>query len=333
LFVVWEDHRDGNYEIYFKRSTNNGSTWEADTRLTNGQNYSVLASVVNSGLNVYTVWFDRRDGNDEIYFKQSSDNGISWGSEIRLTNDIAFSGVPLLSVCDSSLHLVWRDDRDGNNEIYYKRSMDNGLTWSADYRITNNTGFSDQPSIVVSDSIIHVAWYDDYIGNYEIYYKRSIDNGFTWETEIRLTNNSFISFFPSLAVAGSAVYVVWSDERDGNSEIYFKKNPTGNLISSTSVQNSSNGELIPRVYILEQNYPNPFNPSTVIEFSLPEDVSNVKLSIYNMLGEKVAELVNTSLTAGKYSYTWNAQNIATGMYIYELRTEKFVSVEKMMLLK
>ena len=93
------------------------------------------------------------------------------------------------------------------------------------------------------------------------------------------------------------------------------------------------GELIPAVYALEQNYPNPFNPSTVIEFSLPEDVGNVKLSIYNALGEKVAELVNTALTAGKYQYQWNAQNVATGMYIYELRTDKFVSVKKMILMK
>jgi hypothetical protein len=93
------------------------------------------------------------------------------------------------------------------------------------------------------------------------------------------------------------------------------------------------GETIPTVYSLEQNYPNPFNPSTVIEFSLPEDVSNVKLSVYNALGEKVAELVNSSLAAGRYSYQWNAKNVATGMYIYELRTDKFVSVKKMLLLK
>jgi len=93
------------------------------------------------------------------------------------------------------------------------------------------------------------------------------------------------------------------------------------------------GELIPAKYSLEQNYPNPFNPSTVIEFSLPEDVANVKLSIYDALGEKVVELVNTSLTAGKYQYQWNAQNVATGMYIYELRAEKFVTIKKMILIK
>ncbi len=93
------------------------------------------------------------------------------------------------------------------------------------------------------------------------------------------------------------------------------------------------GELIPDIYALEQNYPNPFNPSTTIEFSIPEDVSNVRLTIYNALGERVVELVNNSLLAGKYSYQWNARNVASGMYIYELRTDKFVSIKKMVLLK
>jgi len=51
------------------------------------------------------------------------------------------------------------------------------------------------------------------------------------------------------------------------------------------------------------------------------------------LGEKVAELVNTALVAGKYSYQWNAQNVATGMYIYELRTGNFVAIRKMLLIK
>jgi len=91
-------------------------------------------------------------------------------------------------------------------------------------------------------------------------------------------------------------------------------------------------EMIPDVYALEQNYPNPFNPSTTIEFSLPE-VSNVQLTIYDILGQKVAQLVNTSLQAGRYSYQWDARNVSTGMYIYELRTDQFVSIKKMILLK
>ncbi|MBP9056352.1 MAG: T9SS type A sorting domain-containing protein, partial [Saprospiraceae bacterium] len=93
------------------------------------------------------------------------------------------------------------------------------------------------------------------------------------------------------------------------------------------------GEIVPDKYALEQNYPNPFNPSTKIEFSIPEDVNNVTLTIFNALGQRVAELVNSKLEAGKYSYVWNASDVATGLYIYELRTDKFVSVKKMIFMK
>ena len=86
-------------------------------------------------------------------------------------------------------------------------------------------------------------------------------------------------------------------------------------------------------YLLKQNYPNPFNPGTVIEFSLPEDASNVRLSIFNVLGEKVTELVNSALQSGKYRFQWNAQNESAGIYFYELRADNFVSIKKMNLLK
>ncbi len=92
-------------------------------------------------------------------------------------------------------------------------------------------------------------------------------------------------------------------------------------------------DIIPDKYALEQNYPNPFNPSTVIEFSIPDNAKNVKLTIYNALGERVAELINGSFEPGVYRYQWDAVNFASGLYIYELRTDKFVSVKKMMLMK
>ena len=92
------------------------------------------------------------------------------------------------------------------------------------------------------------------------------------------------------------------------------------------------GESAPTEYALEQNYPNPFNPTTTIKFSMPE-AANVTLTIYNMLGQKVTELVNGKLETGRYTYEWNARNVASGMYIYELRTDKFVSIKKMLLLK
>ncbi len=83
---------------------------------------------------------------------------------------------------------------------------------------------------------------------------------------------------------------------------------------------------------LSQNYPNPFNPSTQISFSLPQQ-STVQLKVYNTLGQLVATLVNGALPAGLHSVTFDARNLASGMYIYRLSAGNFTSVKKMMLLK
>ncbi|QQS35315.1 MAG: T9SS type A sorting domain-containing protein [Ignavibacteriales bacterium] len=117
---------------------------------------------------------------------------------------------------------------------------------------------------------------------------------------------------------------VKADVKDGSS--YVLDN------SSINVLKISSDKVVPVEYALEQNYPNPFNPSTTIKFSVPE-ISNVKLTVYNALGQKVAELVNNTLEAGSYSYSWDASNVASGLYFYELNTNNFSSVKKMMLVK
>lgn len=89
---------------------------------------------------------------------------------------------------------------------------------------------------------------------------------------------------------------------------------------------------VPSDYSLKQNYPNPFNPSTSIEYSLPER-SNVKLTVYNVLGTKVAELYNGIKEAGNYKVPFDASNLSSGLYIYELKTNKFTQSRKMLLLK
>ncbi len=88
----------------------------------------------------------------------------------------------------------------------------------------------------------------------------------------------------------------------------------------------------PLEFELKQNYPNPFNPSTVIEFAVPVN-GHVNLEIYDINGRKVQELVNESLAAGSYSATFNASNLASGLYIYRLRTGANVLTRKMTLIK
>lgn len=91
-------------------------------------------------------------------------------------------------------------------------------------------------------------------------------------------------------------------------------------------------EQLPEGYSLEQNYPNPFNPSTKINYKIAT-ASNVKLNIYNILGQKVATLVNQFMNAGAYSVDFNASHLASGVYIYKLEAGDFSVNKKMMLLK
>jgi len=89
---------------------------------------------------------------------------------------------------------------------------------------------------------------------------------------------------------------------------------------------------MPKVYTLEQNYPNPFNPSTTISYSLPE-ASHVTLKVFNLLGQEVVTLLDHMQSAGSYKAVFDASRFATGVYFYQLKTDNFVSVKKMLLMK
>ncbi len=109
-----------------------------------------------------------------------------------------------------------------------------------------------------------------------------------------------------------------------------------NFLSLTKAVEAVSSELdyeTPARYSLEQNYPNPFNPSTNINFAIPQ-ASKVTLTVYDMLGRKVATLIDgEQLNAANHSVRFNASALASGMYIYRIEAGNFVSTRKMMLIK
>jgi hypothetical protein len=90
--------------------------------------------------------------------------------------------------------------------------------------------------------------------------------------------------------------------------------------------------LVPDEFALNQNYPNPFNPSTSIKYSVPQ-ASLVTIKIYDVIGNEVQTLVNNKQDAGVYEVTFNAGNLASGMYFYKMQTDNFTQVKKMILIK
>lgn len=223
VHVVWHDNRDGNTEIYYKRSTDNGATWEADTRLTDDASWSERPSVAVIDSIIHVAWYDGRVGPPRIYYKRSLDNGLTWGSDISLTPTAGVGYHPSVAVCDSLVHVAWTDMSAGP-QIYYTRSLDNGTTWEAERNITPAAppAGKNLASIAVADSIVHVTWMDTRVGP-QIYYTRSLDHGVTWETDRNIT--PVPSQFASVAASDSIVHVVYADFRFGNDipKIYYTR--------------------------------------------------------------------------------------------------------------
>jgi hypothetical protein len=236
------DLRDGNFDIYYKHSSDGGASWGTDTRLTNDPGDSEYPTVAAAGSLVVVVWHDNRDNNPEIYCKRSTDGGATWSTDLRLTNNVAASNFPGVTVSGSTVHVVWMDFRDNNTEIYYKNSNDAGLTWGPDTRLTNSAAVSQYPVIASSGASVHIAWFDGRDGNYEIYYKHTSDGGANWTSDTRLTFNSADSWFPTISVSGSAVHIAWYDLRDVNQEIYYKRSTDDGATWGSDVRLTSNSQ-------------------------------------------------------------------------------------------
>jgi hypothetical protein len=225
LHVVWEDSTPGNYEIYYRKSTDGGTTWMPSQRLTwtslSSQNPAIAADSLGR---LHVVWYDATPWNYEVFYKKSTDGGTTWMPSQRLTWNSGYSLRPAIAIDSSgNLHMVLYDSAPGNGEVYYKKSANGGFTWMPSQRLTWTSGESIDPDIAADSSgNLHVVWSDDASDSNdgEIYYRKSPDGGSTWMTGQRLSWASFWCGDPAIAVDSSGnLHVVW----DGGKEIYYKK--------------------------------------------------------------------------------------------------------------
>jgi hypothetical protein len=171
--------------------------------------------------------------------------------------------------------------------------------------------------------------------NYRIYKKITSELGFQYLNST--TNSSYEDPTETYPYPGGqgTTHTIWYYVKavDINSNLSDASNTVATNVSGASPEKIGHpiGNIIEK-YSLEQNYPNPFNPLTTIRYTLPE-AGEVRLTIYNILGEEVAALVSGFKDAGMHTVDFDASQFNSGLYIYKLEAGRFIQVKKMILLK
>ena len=329
-------------------STDNGSSWNA---VNNGLTTTNIGAVAASGTSVFA-------GTSSGIFR-TTDNGLNWtASNTGLTN----TSVNTFEVIGGYVFVG-----TSNGGVF--RSSDDGATWAADSvglpalnvavllaqgsnlyaGLSSGVWSMSLHSILpplaptglfVTDSssaTITIKWQknnDPDFLRYRIYQGTTPDP----TTKVDSTTGGAVDtskIFAGLTNGTRYYFRVTAVDSAENESDY------SNEVNAAPQEPSGVEELVgemPRDFSLTQNYPNPFNPSTTIRYALPER-SRVRLEIYNLLGERVKQLVDGELDAGYHSVVWDAA-AATGMYYYRIEavsvsepTRRFVNVKKMILVR
>ena len=257
IHMAWHDTSPGNSDIFYAVGQDcAGRSWEATQNLSNNEGDSSYADIGVNGDNVHVVWSDKTYnsvGNHDIYYRRSTDGGLSWANMQRLDNLPTRSSVPRIAVDGQTLHVVWAGAIQYTNEgeIYYTQSTDNGLTWSTPQIIADSPGWAFYPTLAVSGNTIHVAWLD--INNNqlrEIRYSKSSDSGASWSAPQNMSNSNVDSDYPKIASDGDTVHLVWQERvSTGNDEVYLRRSVDGGTTWSAIENISANdrGSALPDI--------------------------------------------------------------------------------------
>jgi hypothetical protein len=208
LHLVW-GRASGYYyrRILYLRSTNYGITWEPERFLTSDTIDQRQPVVAVAGSNVHVTWMDQRNNQIQIYYRMSSDNGANWQQETYLTGISYTADYQTICAIGNNVHVAWRDFRTIPWHIGYRNSINNGMTWQSDTILTFNSYTQEGPSIAAAGSKVHLIWYDNRAGNWEIYYKQNPTGSGVIEQEDKplSSTSSLLNIYPNPAKSQIAI--------------------------------------------------------------------------------------------------------------------------------
>jgi hypothetical protein len=355
-------------------STNGGATWSGRIQVNSPPQRCQGGEVaVSSDGTVYGCWAGVVSVSpfteDYVGFASSTNGGVTWTATENAfdmngiaglfpeKSNIRTNGLPRIDVDKSGgprngwIYIVTTEKNlspaGSDPDIVFHRSTDGGAIWSAGMRVNqdgvNNGKFQYFPAIHVDDGGgINVLYYDDRNTTSDscgVFLSRSIDGGASW-TDFQVSDHHFkpqpIGGLGQgyqgdnigLTSVGDSLWPVWMDNSSGLYQIWTCPIRISDL--GTSVDDSR----APLNFRLRQNYPNPFNAVTTIEYELKTS-GYVRLSVYNIMGEEVARLVDGNRRAGAHRILFDSSvhSLSSGVYFFRIEVGASSITRKMALVK
>ncbi len=328
--ITWQDDRAGDYDIYTQRIASVGAVqWT-----TNGVATCTMATdqlkpdICSDGANgVIITWYDYRSTTDfNIYAQRQGPGGaIVWAVDgVVMNNNVAYDQINPRIVSDGvgGAIIAWQDYRTGTtSDIYAQRVAAAGaVQWTATgVIICTAAGDQMDPQIVTDgNSGAFITW-DDHrdTANYDIYAQRiAADATINWSADgYPICAAAGSQTNPAMASDGNlGAVVAWQDHRNGNYDIYTQ----GFDVSGIGIEIGSQPEA--SALYLSPASPNPSAAAVGISYSVPKS-GEVELSVYDIVGHKVATLAAGMMSAGRHEASWNGASVAAGVYFYRLSFE------------
>ncbi len=303
-----------NTEIFFLKSSDNGTTWSTHQQLTFATGRSEDEAITARGSQVHMAWNDNRSGRMQIFYKRSTDYGASWGPDVVVIPPYDYG--TMVSANGANIDIPCAGAVTGHYQILMAQSSDSGVNWGTQTNVTNDTAHTFYYPYMVRDSNdMHMTFVKSGVGGQ---YLHSGDGGTTWDSQY---NMGFSNITPFIAYTGCVLHVIIPD----SGHINYIRNPTGN--SGAHCTTTTGVSPLPKRELAVRQFPNPFNMQTMFEISSSENPGNFVLEVYDVFGRKII----TSLFGKDKTIIIGRDKLLSGVYFYRvIQNEMLIGSGKML---
>jgi len=290
------------------------------------------------------VWRDDHSGSQKVFGRMFFSDGTPKNSSFLISEDDELSNLWFVSAgmdTSGNFAVVWGAEKASHWIIQWRRFQSDGTPFGPSEKVNSSLDVGESYPLVDVSNVngkCVIVWTQKENGFSKIFAQRFLEDGTALGNNFRVSTSidTFAQSFPSIVLHEDKIYTAW--EKIDNSTT-TSRNIWASILDfndpTLEVENPNEGT--PQSFHLFQNYPNPFNPNTAIKFETRQR-SQIRLVIYNVLGEEIITLENEEVMPGIHEVQWNGKNsegnpVPSGIYFYRLQEGDYAQTKKMVFIQ